>query len=130
MDREWDSSQPIYRQLRDMVVAMVIDGTLKEGDALPSVRQVAADYRVNPLTVLKSFQQLMDEGLVEKRRGVGMFVREGARDSALRDEREKFLHDEWPRIVELMERLGLSAEQLLEKKRSKSHLKPRLKEGR
>ena len=128
MDRDWDQSQPIYRQLRDMVVAMIIDGTLSEGDALPSVRQVAADYRVNPLTVLKSFQQLVDAGLVEKHRGVGMFVKKGARTAALRDEREKFLHEDWPRILDLLDRLGLSAEQLLEKKRA--HLRPKLEKGR
>ena len=128
MDRDWDQTQPIYRQLRDMVVAMIIDGTLSEGDALPSVRQVAADYRVNPLTVLKSFQQLVDEDLVEKRRGVGMFVKKGARNAALRDERDKFLHEEWPRILDMLERLGLSPEELLHRKRS--HAKPRLEKGR
>jgi len=128
MARDWDQSSPIYRQLRDMVVAMIIDGTLSEGDALPSVRQVASDYRVNPLTVLKSFQQLVDEDLVEKRRGVGMFVKKGARHAALRDERDKFLHEDWPRILELLDRLGLTAEQLLEKKRS--HLRPKLEKGR
>jgi GntR family transcriptional regulator len=128
MARDWDQSSPIYRQLRDMVVAMIIDGTLSEGDALPSVRQVASDYRVNPLTVLKSFQQLVDEDLVEKRRGVGMFVKKGARHAALRDERDKFLHEDWPRILELLERLGLTPEQLLEKKRS--HLRPKLEKGR
>ncbi len=75
MDREWNDSQPIYRQLRDRVVAMILDGVLKEGDPLPSVRNVAAEYRVNPLTVLKGYQQLVDEQLVEKRRGLGMFVK-------------------------------------------------------
>ncbi len=128
MDRDWDQTQPIYRQLRDMVVAMIIDGTLSEGDALPSVRQVASDYRVNPLTVLKSFQQLVDEDLVEKRRGVGMFVKKGAGTAALRDERNKFLHEEWPRILELLERLGLSAEDLLHKKRTA--MRPKLEKGR
>jgi len=128
MDREWDQNQPIYRQLRDMVVAMILDGSLAEGDALPSVRQVAADHRVNPLTVLKSFQALVDEDLVEKRRGVGMFVKKGARHAALRDEREKFLKEDWPRILDAMERLGITAEQLLDRK--KSHLRPKLKEGR
>ena len=128
MNRDWDQTQPIYRQLRDMVVAMIIDGTLSEGDALPSVRQVASDYRVNPLTVLKSIQQLLDEDLVEKRRGIGMFVKKGARSAALRDERDKFLHEEWPRILGLLERLGLSAEDLLHKKRG--HLKPKLEKGR
>src|SRR5437868_2263729 len=98
MDREWNDSQPIYRQLRDRVVAMILDGVLKEGDALPSVRTVAAEYRVNPLTVLKGYQQLVDEELVETRRGLGMFVRTGARDLLLRSEREKFLAEDWPRM--------------------------------
>ena len=94
MDREWNDNQPIYRQLRDQVVAMILDGALKEGDPLPSVRTVATDYRVNPLTVLKSYQELVDEELVEKRRGLGMFVREGARKLLLKGEREKFLKQE------------------------------------
>src|SRR5881409_1782738 len=98
MDREWNESQPIYRQLRDRVVAMILDGVLKEGDALPSVRNVAAEFRVNPLTVLKGYQQLVDEELVEKRRGLGMFVKAGARDLLLEGEREKFLTEQWPRV--------------------------------
>ena len=91
MDREWNDSQPIYRQLRDRVVAMILDGVLKEGDPLPSVRNVAAEYRVNPLTVLKGYQQLVDEGLVESRRGRGMFINAGARNLLLQGERQKFL---------------------------------------
>jgi GntR family transcriptional regulator len=114
MDREWDDNQPIYRQLRDRVVAMILDGVLKEGDPLPSVRTVAADYRVNPLTVLKGYQQLVDEELVEKRRGVGMFITAGARKLLLKGERQKFLAEEWPRIQETIERLGLTPEDLLE----------------
>ena len=114
MDLEWNDSQPIYRQLRDRVVAMILDGVLKEGDPLPSVRNVAAEYRVNPLTVLKSYQQLVDEQLVEKRRGLGMFVRVDARKLLLRDERQKFLTEEWPRICATMQRLGLSPKELLE----------------
>ena len=98
MDREWNDSQPIYRQLRDRVVAMILDGVLKEGDPLPSVRNVAAEYRVNPLTVLKGYQQLVDEELVETRRGRGMFINAGARDLLLQGERQKFLGEEWPRI--------------------------------
>src|ERR1700757_2597467 len=98
MDREWNDSQPIYRQLRDRGVAMILDGVLKEGAPLPSVRTVAAEYRVNPLTVLKGYQQLVDEQLVEKRRGLGMFVNSGARSLLLAGERQKFLQDEWPRI--------------------------------
>ena len=113
MDLEWNDSQPIYRQLRDRVVAMILDGALKEGDPLPSVRNVAADYRVNPLTVLKGYQQLVDEELVEKRRGLGMFVKDGARSLLLKGERQKFLLDEWPRIQATIQRLGLKAEELL-----------------
>ena len=113
MDREWNDSQPIYRQLRDRIIAMILDGVLKEGDALPSVRNVAAEYRVNPITVLKSYQELVDEDLVEKRRGLGMYVKPGARNHLLKDERQKFLHEEWPAIYETIQRLGLSAEELL-----------------
>jgi GntR family transcriptional regulator len=114
MDREWNDSQPIYRQLRDRVVAMILDGVLKEGDPLPSVRHVAAEYRVNPLTVLKGYQELVDEELVEKKRGLGMFVRAGARDLLLRGERQKFLTEEWPRVQATIQRLGLKAEELLD----------------
>ena len=113
MDREWNDGQPIYRQLRDRVVAMILDGILKEGDPLPSVRTVAAEYRLNPLTVLKGYQELADEGLVESRRGRGMFVNEGARDLLLQAERRKFIEDEWPRISANMKRLGLDPQELL-----------------
>jgi GntR family transcriptional regulator len=113
MDREWNDSQPIYRQLRDRVVAMILDGVLKEGDPLPSVRNVAAEYRVNPLTVLKGYQQLVDEQLVESRRGRGMFVNAGARKLLLRGERQKFLTEEWPRVHATIQRLGLTPEELL-----------------
>ena len=113
MDREWNDSQPIYRQLRDRVVAMILDGVLKEGDPLPSVRTVAAEYRVNPLTVLKGYQQLVDDGLVETRRGLGMFINAGARNLLLQGERQKFLSEEWPRIHATIQRLGLNAEELL-----------------
>jgi GntR family transcriptional regulator len=113
MDREWNDSQPIYRQLRDRVVAMILDGVLKEGDPLPSVRTVAAEYRVNPLTVLKGYQQLVDDGLVETRRGLGMFVNPGARKLLLQGERQKFLAEDWPRIHSTIQRLGLNAEDLL-----------------
>jgi DNA-binding transcriptional regulator YhcF (GntR family) len=111
---EWNDGQPIYRQLRDRVVAMILDGVLKEGDPLPSVRQVAAEYRVNPLTVLKGYQELADQQVVEKRRGLGMFVMAGARDLLLEDERRTFLADEWPRIAATIRRLGLRAEELLD----------------
>jgi len=114
MDREWNDSQPIYRQLRDLVVAMILDGVLKEGDPLPSVRHVAAEYRVNPLTVLKAYQQLGDEQLVEKRRGLGMFVKAGARDLLLQGERQKFLSEEWPRVAATIQRLGLNPKELLD----------------
>jgi GntR family transcriptional regulator len=113
MDREWNDSQPIYRQLRERVVAMILDGVLKEGDPLPSVRTVAADYRLNPLTVLKAYQELVDEGLVEARRGLGMFVKADARDLLLEAEREKFLTEDWPRIRQTISRLGLKPEDLL-----------------
>ena len=114
MDREWNDSQPIYRQLRDRVVAMILDGVLKEGDPLPSVRTVAAEYRVNPLTVLKGYQQLVDEGLVESRRGLGMFINTGARSLLLQGERDKFLAEQWPRVYATIQRLGLKAEELLD----------------
>ena len=114
MDFEWNDNQPIYRQLRDRVVAMILDGVLKEGDPLPSVRNVAAEYRVNPLTVLKAYQQLVDEELVETRRGRGMFINAGARTLLLRGEREKFLEDEWPRICANIQRLGFRPEELLD----------------
>src|SRR5579871_2659967 len=114
MDREWNDNQPIYRQLRDRVVAMILDGVLKEGDPLPSVRNVAAEYRVNPLTVLKGYQELVDEELVEKRRGLGMFVKNGARQLLLQGERRKFLVEEWPRISATIQRLGLKPEELLD----------------
>ena len=112
-EREWNDGQPIYRQLRDRVVAMILDGVLKEGDPLPSVRVVAAEYRVNPLTVLKGYQQLVDEELVEARRGLGMFVMGGARKLLLQAERQRFLHQEWPKVRATIDRLGLSAEELL-----------------
>ena len=123
---QWNDSQPIYRQLRDRVVAMILDGVLKEGDPLPSVRNVAAEYRVNPLTVLKGYQELVDEQLVESKRGRGMFINAGARNLLLQGERQKFLDEEWPRIYATIQRLGLSAEELLDapaKRRSKSKAK-------
>jgi GntR family transcriptional regulator len=113
MDSEWNDSQPIYRQIRDRVVAMILDGVLQEGDPLPSVRLVAAEYRVNPLTVLKGYQQLVDEQLVESKRGRGMFINTGARKLLLQGERQRFLADQWPRIHATIQRLGLSPEELL-----------------
>jgi GntR family transcriptional regulator len=117
MEREWNDREPIYRQLRDRVVAMILDGVLKEGDPLPSVRNVAAEYRVNPLTVLKGYQQLVDEQLVEKKRGLGMYINAGARNRLLQGEREKFLAEEWPRVQATIQRLGLKEEELLRAER-------------
>jgi GntR family transcriptional regulator len=114
MDPEWNDSQPIYRQLRDRVVAMIIDGVLKEGDPLPSVRNVAAEYRVNPLTVLKGYEELVDEQLVEKRRGLGLFINAGARDLLIQSERQKFLAEQWPAIAATIQRLGLTPKELLD----------------
>ena len=114
MERDWNDTQPIYRQLRDRVVALILDGVLKEGDPLPSVRTVAADYRVNPLTVLKGYQQLVDEQLVETRRGRGMFIKPGAHRLLLEAEREKFLAEQWPRVAETIRRLGLTPRELLD----------------
>ena len=115
----WNDSQPIYRQLRDRVVAMILDRVLKEGDPLPSVRTVAAEYRVNPLTVLKGYQQLVDEKLVESRRGLGMFINDGARNLLLQGERQKFLEEEWPRVSATIQRLGLTPEDLLNDEKAK-----------
>jgi len=113
MDPKWNEDAPIYRQLRDRVVAMILEGVLTDGDALPSVRNVAAEYRLNPLTVLKGYQELVDEGLVEKKRGRGMFVTDGARVQLLKDERQRFKEKEWPLVAATIERLGLSVEDLL-----------------
>ena len=113
MDPNWNDNLPIYRQLRDRVVAMILEGVLKDGDALPSVRNVAAEYRLNPLTVLKGYQELVDENLVEKKRGRGMFVMDGARVELLKDERRRFLKEEWPLVLERISRLGLSVADLV-----------------
>jgi len=115
MDPQWDDSQPIYRQLRDRVVAMILEGVLKEGDPLPSVRAVAAEFRLNPLTVLKGYQQLVDEQLVEKKRGRRMFVNEGARQALMKDERNFFLESEWPKIYATIVRLGFSVDELMKR---------------
>jgi GntR family transcriptional regulator len=113
MDPNWSEDLPIYRQLRDRVVEMILEGVLVDGDALPSVRNVAAEYRLNPLTVLKGYQELVDEGLVEKKRGRGMFVTDGARQRLLKDDRERFVEKEWPKVLETIDRLGLDAVELL-----------------
>jgi len=119
VDREWSDGLPIYRQLRDRVVAMMLDGILKEGDPLPSVRNVAAEYRVNPLTVMKAYESLVDEGLVETRRGRGMFINAGARARLLEGEKQRFLAEEWPKIRDTIERLGLDPDDLLRTRRGK-----------
>ena len=113
MDADWNDDLPIYRQLRDRVVAMLLEGVIGDGDALPSVRSVAAEYRLNPLTVLKGYQELVDEDLVEKRRGRGMYVLPGARDRVLADERRRFLDNQWPDVVATMLRLGIAPADLL-----------------
>ncbi len=119
MDPKWNEDQPIYRQLRDRVVAMLLEGVLADGDALPSVRNVAAEYRLNPLTVLKGYQELVDEGLVEKKRGRGMFVKDGAQKNLLKAERQRFLDKEWPKVVATIERLHLDTADLLRDANSK-----------
>lgn len=113
MDPDWNDDIPIYRQLRDRVVVMILEGVIGDGDALPSVRNVAAEYRLNPLTVLKGYQELVDEGLVEKKRGRGLFVNDGAQQQLLRDERQRFIDRDWPKILATIDRLGLSASELL-----------------
>jgi GntR family transcriptional regulator len=113
MSTHWNDSQPIYWQLKERTVAMILDGTLPEGEALPSVRTVAAEFQLNPITVSKSYQALVDDGLVEKRRGLGMFVCEGARRKLLASERNRFLEEEWPATLNRIEQLGLDAEELL-----------------
>jgi GntR family transcriptional regulator len=113
MEREWNDSQPIYRQLRERVVAMILDGILKEVDPLPSVRNVAAEYRVNPITVMKGYQELVEERLVETKRGLGMFINPGARELLREGERRRFLEDQWPGISATIQRLGLTPEELL-----------------
>jgi GntR family transcriptional regulator len=110
---EWSDGAPIYRQLKDRVVAMLLDGILKPGDALPSVRQVAAEYQLNPITVSRAYQELADEAIVEKRRGLGMYVTEGASEKLLTSERDRFLQEEWPLVLERIQRLGLSLDRLL-----------------
>ena len=119
MDPTWNDNQPIYRQLRDKVAAMILEGSLADGDALPSVRNVAAEFTLNPLTVLKGYQQLVDEGLVEKRRGRGMFVTLGARAQLMKGEKERFLEHDWPRVLTTIDRLGLDPAELLRQARAK-----------
>jgi GntR family transcriptional regulator len=113
MTTHWNDSQPIYWQLKERTVAMILDGTLAEGDALPSVRTVASNFQLNPITVSKSYQALVDEGLVEKRRGLGMFVCEGAFQKLVASERDKFIREEWPSMVSRISQLGLDVKDLL-----------------
>ncbi len=124
MDPKWNEDLPIYRQLRDRVVEMILEGAIGDGDALPSVRNVASEYRLNPLTVLKGYQELVDEGLVEKKRGRGMFVTDGAQKQLLNDERQRFVDKEWPQVVATIERLGLEVDQLLREMKTKKSSKP------
>jgi GntR family transcriptional regulator len=120
MDPKWNEDQPIYRQLRDRVVTMILEGNLTDGDALPSVRNVAAEYRLNPLTVMKGYQELVDEGLVEKKRGRGMFINEGAQSKLLQDERQRFVDKEWPMVLATIKRLGLNADELMQARESET----------
>lgn len=113
MQPNWNENQPIYRQLRDQVVSLILDNILQEGDSIPSVRHVASEYRINPITVSKAYQSLVDEDIVEKRRGLGMFVLPGAKDRLLESERSKFLTEEWPLLIERIQRLGIKPEELL-----------------
>lgn len=113
MSNNWNNNAPIYRQLKDRIVGMLLDGLLKPGDALPSVRQIAADFQLNPITVLRAYQELADETLVEKRRGIGMYVTDGAHEKLLASERERFMSEEWPAMLERIRRLGLSTVELL-----------------
>ncbi|MEO7200152.1 MAG: GntR family transcriptional regulator [Dokdonella sp.] len=119
MSMVWNDTTPIYRQLRDRVVAMILDGVLKQGEALPSVRQVAAEFQINPITVSKGYQELVDEGLVEKRRGLGMYVSEGAHTALLKSERERFLNEEWPALQARLQRMGLDLATLMQTDRLK-----------
>ena len=115
MSIAWNDNLPIYRQLKDRVMSMMLDGVLKPGDALPSVRQIAAEYQLNPITVSRAYQELADENLVEKRRGLGMYMTDSARDKLLASERERFLNEEWPLVMERIRRLGLNTDDLLRK---------------
>ena len=113
MSNDWNNNAPIYRQLKDRIVAMLLDGLLKPGDALPSVRQIAADFQLNPITVSRAYQELADATLVEKRRGIGMYVTDGAREKLIVSERERFLREEWPQMLERIRRLGMNMDELL-----------------
>ena len=113
MQNDWNDNQPIYIQLREKVIGLILDEVLKDGDALPSVRNVSAEYRVNPITVSKAYQTLVDDQLITKKRGLGMFVQDGAKAQLLESEKQKFIHQEWPEIKRRIERLGLAVDELL-----------------
>lgn len=113
MQTDWTDDQPIYLQLRDKVIALILDGVLEEGDVLPSVRNVSSEQRINPMTVSKAYQTLVDDNLVEKKRGLGMFVQSGAKKMLLDSEKKKFIEKEWPKIISRINRLGLSSRDLL-----------------
>lgn len=119
MSAQWNDSQPIYWQLKERTIAMILDGTLTEGEALPSVRTVASDFQLNPITVSKSYQALVDDDLVEKRRGLGMFIRTGARQKLMESERQKFLNEEWPAMMLRIQQLGLDTNKLLQSAKEK-----------
>ena len=113
MVEQWKDDRPIYLQLKDQILTMIMDGELAEGEALPSVRKVAVEYQINPITASKAYAELVDDGLVEKKRGLGMFILEGARKNLLAAEQKAFLEVEWPKIVEQISRLGLDTKELL-----------------
>lgn len=115
MKPDWNDDQPIYRQLKEKVVTAILDGSLEEGESLPSVRGIAVDMQINPITASKAYQELVVDGLVEKKRGLGMFVVEGARDKLLEAERARFLQEEWPKVVDSVRRLGLDVNELLKR---------------
>ncbi len=119
MEIKWNNKEPIYLQLRDRLVELILDGLLREGDALPSVRQISSEQRINPITVSKAFQILVDEELVEKKRGLGMYVISGAKDKLSKQERAKFLEQDWPQITARIERLGLGVNELLDGTKNK-----------
>ncbi len=113
MSHSWHDNAPIYRQLKEKVVSMILGDELKPGEALPSVRQIAADFQLNPITVSRAYQELVDENIVEMKRGLGMFVLEGAKERLLSSERERFLQEEWPAVVKRMQSLGIDITQLV-----------------
>ena len=111
-ETQWDDREPIYRQLRDRIAALILERGAPEGTPLPSVRSIAEDFQINPLTVLKSYQALVDEGIVEKRRGLGMYLARGGQERLLENERKRFLEQDWPDLIATIRRLGLDPEAL------------------